>query len=419
MIRQFGVPTTIDDIIETTIIQLAKHQLLNGGPNISYPDINGGKPIIVKKYRNFNGIELKEPGLTLSVYPFNYEGTSRPTPESTNTSISFKPYGLLGSDPTKPRNGIDLAVANIKVRLDYLSYSLREKSQNSTIVGDPFTNFGSINVPQVFETNDVESMLRKYVEYVRLVLSTDLFNLGGWIKSSFVTWCNFPTTTWDAGGSMILHTAELMWQVSYYPLREWRVDQGVRGLDPIIGTQSDGSPVFYLSKHDLLVNGYGVALFTTPTGLPITWDKNTNKLINSQNKEVLSNEALVDARNQKPFVDLNILPIGVLKNGDITVYYNVESGKITKYDGTEINKIPGPLAKLTGNKSLDMSDTSKWINIAWNKDKSKLVYGDGHELKGEFVKASDLVDPSSGDLYIITQHTFSVGTSAIREFAMF
>lgn len=419
MIRQFGVPTTIDDIIETTIIELAKHQLLNGGPNIAYPDINNGKPIIVRKYRNFNGVELKEPGLTLSVYPFNYEGTSRPTPESSNTSISFKPYGLMGTDPTKPSNGIDMATANIKVRLDYLSYSLREKNQTSTILGDPFTNFGSIAPIQTFETNDVESMLRKYVEYVRLILSTDLFNLKGWVKSSFVTWCNFPTSTWDQGSSLILHTAELMWQVNYYPLREWRVNQGVRGTDPIIGSTSVGEPVFFLNNHNLLVTGYGVVLFTTPSGIPVSWSRQKNKLINAKTGDVLSDEALNDPKTGKPFVSLDILPIGILQNSNITVYYNTVLGKITKFDGTLADKIPGPGAKLTQDNQLDLSDKSSWIDVSWDNIKLKLVYGDSHPLKGQTVNESDLIDPSTGDLYIIADHIFSVRSSSIREFAVF
>jgi hypothetical protein len=415
MIRQFGVPTTIDDIIETTIVQLAKHELLNGGAGINY----NGAPLKVKKYRNFNGVELKESGLTLSVYPFNYEGTSRPTPESTNTSISFKPYGLMGSDPTKPRNAIDTATANIKIRLDFLSYSLRTLPQSSTIIGDPSNVFGTTTSVQSFETNDAESMLRKYVEYVRLILSTDLFNLNGWVKSSFVTWCNFPTTNWDAGSSLIIHTAELMWQVHYYPLREWRVDQGVRGKDPIIGSlQADGAPVFYLEKHDVLVTGYGVVILNTPSGVSVTWDKTTNRLVDPKTREPLSVDALKDKNSDRAFIRLDILPIGILQNGNIPVYFNKTSSSIIKYDGTVINKIPGPGAKLT-NKLLDTSDTSSWIPVAWNSSMSKLVYGVGHPNAGSVVKNIDLVDPSNGNLYIITDHYISFGSSNIREFAVF
>jgi len=425
MRRQFGIPTTIDDIIETTIVQLAKHELLNGGSNITIPqrNLNGvleQLPVKVKKYRNFNGIELKEPGLTLSVYPFNYEGTSRPTPESTNTSISFKPYGFTGTDPGRPRNSVDAATANIKIRLDYLSYTLRTLDQTLSILGDPSSIFTGVTSVQSFETNDAESMLRKYVEYVRLILSTDLFNLSGWIQSSFVSWCNFPTTNWDKDGNLILHTAELMWQVYYYPLREWRVDPGVRGVDPIIGSlNATGDPVFYLAKHDVLATGYGVVILNTPTGLPITWNNTTKNLINSKTKDELSEEALRDKSSTKPFIRLDILPIGILQKGSIPVYFNTGTGKIVKYDGTVVDKIPGPVAKLTANKSLDLADTSTWINVVWSKEKSKLLYGSGHPMSGQIVFMKDIIDPSTGEPYLITDHVFSANSSSIREFAVF
>jgi hypothetical protein len=418
MQRRYGIPTTIDDIIQATIVQLAKHELLTGGANV----LMQGKtsPVRVKKYRDFNGVELKESGLTLSVYPFNYEGTSRPTPESTNTSISFKPYGFTGPNPTRPSNTVDLATANVKVRLDYLDYTLRDLEQTATITGDASTIFGSTAQIQAFETNDAERMLRSYIEYVRLALSTDLFNLNGLIQSSFVTWCNFPTSTWDKAGNLILHTAELMWQVYYYPLREWKVEPGIRGIDPIIGSlQKDGSPVFYNIKHDMLITGYGVVILNTPTGIPVTWNGSTGKLINSKTKENLSDEALLDSNSGKPFIRLDILPIGILSKDDSMLYFNKLSGKIIKYDGTEISKIPGKNAKLTIDKLLDLSDTSSWVDVSWDSKISKLVYGANHPNKGEVVKLSDLIDPSTQDLYLITDHVILLNSSLIREFALF
>lgn len=419
-IRQFGKPTTLNQIIEYTIIQLAKHPLLGTSTGLRN---SRGELIKVVKFRNFSGVELKERGLTLSVYPYSYEGAGRPTPESRNTSISFMPYGLMGTDPSNPsRKAIDLATANIKLRLDMLTYSLAEQQQTNTSLGQRGI-FGTNLGVQTFESNEAEGILRDYAEYVRLILVSDLFNLHGMIRGSAINWVDHVSSSWDKAGNLILHTAELMWQVYYNPLRSWRVDTPVRSTDTIIGTyQDDGSPVFWKPDLDVLVTGFGQALLTTPTGLPITWNPETSVLINPTNQQPLSPEALRSPENNLPFINLDLLPVGVFTIGDIPLYFKKTTNQLVRYDGTQVTNIPGPDAALTVDGALDVSNQTNWIPVAWDAIGSQLVYGVGHPDVGKPVQISDLKNPATNDLYLIMGDITGIGLSMspnIREFVQF
>lgn len=420
MQRKFGRPTTLNDIIETAIVEIAKHQLVNGGAGIIGSD---GQPVKVVKFRNFSGVEVKTTGLTLSIFPYDYEGASRPTPESTNASVSFKPYGFQGPDPTRPNGSIDFATANIKIRLDLLGYSIKTKPQTQTTTTGQRGLFGTTLGAQTFEVNEGEEILRSYLEYIRVILSTDLFNLNNLVQSSFVTWYNLPTTKWDSGGNAVLHTAELMWQVYYYPLRDWRPDHIVRGKHPLIGAmQADGAPVFYRPEHNVLVTGFGTVILTTPGGLPITWDTATQKLIHPVTKLPLSDEALKDKGSGEPFIRLDLLPVGVLMSGDVPVYFNKTTSQLVRYDGSRVSAIPGPGAKLDSSGALDLTDQTGWIPVAWDSVSNHLVYGPGHSQAGQPVTTKDLIDPSTKDLYLVTGQVFGLNFEIrppVREFLMF
>ncbi len=421
MKRNFGVPTTIHDIIEATILQLSKHALILKNPGIKYAD---GTPANIVKFRNFTGIEVKEGGLTVSVFPYFYEGSSRPTPESKNASVTFNPYGLMGPDPTRPENGIDLATANLKIRLDLRGYSQMTKPQTQVLEGGQRGLFGTVLGARTFEHSLNEEILRQWTEYIRLALCSDLFNLNGMVKGSQVTWYNFPTTTWDKDGNSILHTAEIMWQVFFNPLREWKPDMMVRGRDPLIGAmQEDGAPVFYRPDHDVLMTGFGVIIHETPSGLPITWDPDRAVLINSTTQEPLSDAALEDPRSKKPFIRLDLLPVGVLTTGDIPLYFNKTSSQLVLYDGTQLDKIPGPDAKLDDDGNLDKTDKSAWIPVAWDVETNGLVYGAAAgERAGKPVTTGDMLDPSTKDFFLITGNAFGLNFETrprFREFLIF
>lgn len=423
--RTFGKPTTLNDIIEKTIVELARHELLTGAANIVGPDGRIVKPV---KFRNFSGVELKEQGLTVSVYPYYYEGTSRPTPESKNASISLMPYGLLGPDPTQPNKAVDLATANIKIRLDMLGYTLDTKKQTNTSLGQRGL-FGTNLGVQTFEFNYAEQILRDYAEYIRLALSNELFNLGGLVRGSQVTWINHISTTWDQGGSLILHTAELMWQVYYNPLRSWKTDGVIREKDILIGSlESNGHPVFFRPSVGAVLTGFGQVFLNTPTGQPLSWrnwrvseDDGISTLYNPQTNQPLSQEALFGPGTTKSFINLDLLPVGVLIIGDIPLYFNKITSQLLTYDGSPFTKIPGPSAKLV-NGALDLTDKTQWIPVSWNLEKFHLVYGVGHPNVGQRVDVSDMINPATGDLYLITGQVYGLNFEArrlIREFLLF
>jgi hypothetical protein len=425
--RTLGKPTTLTDIIETTIVMLAKHSLVNGGSGIRNTD---GSLFRVVKYRDFGGVEVKQRGLTLSVFPYDYEGGSRPTPDSTNTSVSFKAYGLGGPDPANPgSNYVDTATANIKIRLDYLAYTLRMPKIDTAVQGESPSSLGSNLSVQQFEYNDGERLLRQYLEYIRLILTTDLYNLGGLVQSSFVNWYNLPTTKWDSGSSLIIHSAELMWQVYYNPLRAWKIPTAVRGIDTLLGTYREtGAPVFYLTKHDMLMTGFGQAILTTPSGIPINYDPANRVLVNSDTKVQISSDALKTTVKDTagntisvPFIDTNLLPIGVIQSGDIPVYFDKTALNIVRLDGTSSNLIPGPKAKLKPTGELDTSNTTDWISVKWNPTNNSLVYSNGLNVDKPVI-STDLIDPSTGKLYLITGNVLGVTfdtTPPIREFLIF
>jgi len=426
-IRQFGKPTTLNNIIEYTIIQLAKHPLVNGDAGVRDDD---NKPVRISKFRNFSGVELKEQALTLSVFPYSYEGSSKPTPESKNTSISFMPYGLMGVDPSKPSTkSIDFATANIKIRLDMLGYTLKDVPQSNTLQGQRGL-FGTTVGVQTFETNQAERILRDYIEYIRLALISDLFNLHGMIRGSSVNWVDHISTSWDKAGNLILHTAELMWQVYYNPLRSWRVDAPVITRDTLIGAYySDGAPVFWRPDLDVLVTGFGQAILKTPSGLPISWRPWTVSegdgiptFYNPQTNEILSQSALYAPNSTTGFINLDLLPVMVLIGSDIPLYFNKTTNQLVKYDGTAFNKIPGPNAALNADGTLNLNDQSNWIPVAWDPESSQLVYGVGHPDVGNPVQIADLSNPATGDLYLTAGQIHGISSSispTIREFVQF
>lgn len=423
--RTFGKPTTLNDIIETTITELAKHQLLNGGANITGPDGRVVKPV---KFRNFSGVEVKEQGLTVSVYPYYYEGTSRPTPESKNASVSLVPYGFIGPDPKNPTGAVDLATANIKIRLDMLGYTLQTKPQQNTSLGQRGL-FGTNLGVQTFEANYAEEILRDYAEYVRLALSNELFNLNGLVRGSQVTWINHISTTWDTGGNLILHTAEIMWQVYYNPLRSWKSPGIIRGKDILIGSlDENGHPVFYRPSVQAILTGFGQVFLTTPTGQRISWRSwNTvegdgiSTLYNPENNQPLSAEALYRPGTTRKFINLDLLPIGVLTIGDIPLYFRKSTSQLLTYDGNLFTQIPGPNAKLSDG-ALDLTDKSTWIPVSWNLENFHLIYGAGHEKVGQRVTPSDMINPETGDLYLITGQVYGLNFETrvpVREFLLF
>lgn len=410
MKRLFNRPTTLDDLIERAVVALAKHPLLTDPP-VLYDD---GSPARIVKFRNFSGVELQESQLTLSLFPYHYDGPSGPTPESRNVSMSFRAYNQSGPDPRQPGDALEVATAFVKVRLAVRGFAQSAVDQGKTAT----TVTGPFGIPlqlQTFETSQFERVLRQWMEYLRAILITDLFNLEGFVKSSQVNWVNFPTTQWDKGASSILHVADLLWELTYFPLRDYKQGGITRNQDELIGSlQADGAPVWYLPKHDVLMTGFGRVILNTPKGIPITWGADPTDpaqvrktFLHAQTRQPLSEDALLVKGT--PFINRDVMPIGVLTAGSVLLYHDRRTDTIITREGTTIAQLP--VGK----------------TIAWDPVNKILVYGDREgPLARTPVDPGDLVDPKTGDLYLntfglVTAMNFASNPSrpAIREFLSF
>jgi hypothetical protein len=212
---QLWPPVTSNRIVQTLMYRLAMH------PFICNPPIwdEQGHPLRINKFRNFDGLEVKNPGgLTLSIFPYHYassdQGTNL-TVNSDNAAVVFKPH-TLGGDAL----ATDKATCNIVVKLHAFGVS-QEGEIDNKIIGQQRT---------IFETNYIEWMLRQYMELIASALrGKDLRKLprfvddGAYLLSnSFVTRIDLPTAAWDKASNLVLHSASLVWQTEYYVVREWR-----------------------------------------------------------------------------------------------------------------------------------------------------------------------------------------------------
>lgn len=215
---QLWPPVTVNGIIQTLIYRLALHPLIANPP---IWDVTGNQ-VRINKFRNFDGLELKNPsGITLSVFPYhmaNSDASTNLTTESSNASIVFKPH-TLGGGHGQDMTAMDEATANIMLKLHAFGYS-----QQSEADGDIVNNQST-----QFEFNYIQWALYQYGELLASALrSRELRKLPRFadnkflLANSFVNYVDHPTSRWEQGGNLVLHSATVLWQVKYYVVREWK-----------------------------------------------------------------------------------------------------------------------------------------------------------------------------------------------------
>ncbi len=240
------ISPTVEQLIRATIIGLSSH------PILQKPDIydSAGNRVLISKWRSYGGYELEDPSLVCSVYP---EYTARKTkgsapPSPRRASVTYKPY-TLGSHTFGSQ---DEATATLIIELQYLDgtfgetktleYNLAQYIDQSPIIDNSHGNAVSqdelsrwnyylapaVEISQrsiVVEVLPAEVLLRQYVELMRLALAS-LYTLQPYaIKSTQVTSADFPTSAWTRDNTdLVLHSAYLSWEISYYPPNDWAKD---------------------------------------------------------------------------------------------------------------------------------------------------------------------------------------------------
>lgn len=288
---QLWPPVTVNGIVQTLIYRLATHPLIANPPIWD----ETGQPIRITRFRNFDGLELKNPsGITLSVFPFHYANTDASTnltTESSNASVVFKQH-TLGGGQGLDVTAIDEANANIMLKLH--AFGIKQSTEaDPEIINNQNTQF---------EYNYVEWGLRQYAELIAQVLrSKELRKLPRFhdqrqmVSNSFVKYVDFPTARWDQGGNLVLHSATILWQTKYYAVREWKVPPHyipaeMKGTSLILGLISLGGvdvDIYYDTAKRVFIKSDGTVLdrtvLTDPTtGSPYsTLDADLIKLIDT------------------------------------------------------------------------------------------------------------------------------------------
>lgn len=220
---------TIRNIINSTVVAINEHELIKNPP-IYYPipDSNGNEEQIkVARYRNFDGQELVEPGLTISVFPSRKAASG-------SLPVQFKPY-TLGSKEGGFQYEVTLRLA---VSVHYQDVALEQNSIFSyTVSSDNYKVINHDNVTKkgakkilknlnenftqqktiAVEINPGEEIIRDYLFLLKYVLDANTLLLPWSIKSSEIESIDLPTTEWDKTSTNIyFHYGYLVWNLTLY-----------------------------------------------------------------------------------------------------------------------------------------------------------------------------------------------------------
>lgn len=216
---------SLKEIIYTTLSIIHNHPAIKD-PIVKspVPDVNGNYlPIPIDRYRNYDGLELIEPGLTLSIFP--------------RFSPAEKSYGDRLATEYKPmtigakRQGFMYeSTYNLVIHLAYQEVALNETKQLVYAI-DKYNNIASdpdllkdhskdpfpklANVP--IEVNVAEDILRDYLEVIRIILEQIDYFAPWNLRGTSITGMGFPSTSWSQENKQIyFHQAYMNWEISTY-----------------------------------------------------------------------------------------------------------------------------------------------------------------------------------------------------------
>ena len=336
---------TIDEILERALILISQHEYFKSP--IVFDSANN--PVRITRLRTYNGFDLNYTGLTLSLFPYTYEGTSNVTVNSHNAAIVYEPYHVGSAD-----GGFDRAKVALVCRLQTTGTKQEETPFNPTT-----------NIP-VIERSARETALYRWLTVLQgILLTKPIQNLGGLIKNSSVNWGEFSSVTWDGqkGKNYVLHSASLLWQMEIYVPRNWRELPSFIGINlspswVYVGLRKiDCTPIYWDSAKDNLVSVDGFVIYTSPKGNQINYDPAAKQLIDNVTKYPLTTDQLLDPRiaEPTPFIDLSYVLLGVTLPDRKYLFYNRQVGSIvncggqpvtTLPDGTSFNPVPNQNGQL-------------------------------------------------------------------------
>lgn len=252
---------SIRQIINSTIVGIAIHPAIKN-PIIYYPvpELDGSKrPVRIERYRDYDGVELEEPGLTCSVFPFYSSRTlkTNPSPRLNDKSVSYEQYTL--GPKTRAGSAVE-ATYRLIVQLNYQDVAINERinvpyHKLNTILTNPIPHgmqyitdenvidninkFEGIDLDKALDTrephsfiehgeitveiNPGENILREYIDLIRIILD-EMPTMVGWsIRSSEVKSIDFPTTSWlRTNTDVYFHSAWLLWELCIFAPTSWR-----------------------------------------------------------------------------------------------------------------------------------------------------------------------------------------------------
>jgi len=253
------VAPTVRQLINAVLGSIATHpRIIN--PEIYYPIVGADEQkeeVKIIKYRNYDGIELQEPGLVLDVFPYYSSRTfsSGLRAKSGGKSVAFKPMTLSHNSRNSnyqeatynvviQLNYQDVAINNTATyKYDVMSstgsdflqiphgYNVRTREQNlMDLYGNKIVGVHNFNDPNLYQEsinievdiNPGEEILREYLDLLRLVVNDMPTLLPFSIRDGFVKEFDFPTTSWNRTSSDIyFHFAWLLVEFVVFPPGGW------------------------------------------------------------------------------------------------------------------------------------------------------------------------------------------------------
>lgn len=230
---------TLKEIVYNTLTVIHNHPAVQN-PIVLEPvaDFNGKfNPVPIDRYRSYDGLELVEPGLTLSIFP-RYSPSDAPYGGS--LASEFKPYTLGPKTQGSMYEATyfltiglayqDVAINNTK-RLVYV----QDKYSNVASDEDKLKDYSEDKFPKKkfmeLEINPGEEIVRDYLEVIRLILEGIDYYAPWNIRSSSITGMGFPSTSWSKDSKQIyFHQAYMNWELSTYAPTTYQEPGLVRNL---------------------------------------------------------------------------------------------------------------------------------------------------------------------------------------------
>jgi hypothetical protein len=344
----------VDEIIEMALVMISQHPLFKE-PIVLSPKTN--KPIKITKLRTKDGFDLNETGLTLSIFPYSYVGSSNETTTTSNAALVFEPF-TVGSGKFE---GFDRCKLCLVVKLQ------------TTGIEDDISSANSTSGMPVVERSLRERYLYRWLTILRTILLTKpIADLGGLVRNSGVNWGSFRTTDWTGqkGQNYVLHAAALLWQLEINMPRNWEmisersvwddssnpswVYVGVRTIDEVL--------IYWDTQNNYLVSSLGFPLLNTPKGERVVWNVELKRF------ETLAGIALTEVQLQDPrlnpvgpWIQTNLEFVATTYPLSKNVYFNKETGKLQLFDRTLIE------------------ETADGTPIVWDPEVQTIVFQDSGE----------------------------------------